>query len=193
MLKLPDFRNAATYEEIAALFERAARTIMLEHDLVVGLPEQRRMHITSLELYLHSNAWPDPNCDCNPEQRQSGTWYVKRNGYNANRSRIDITCGNVSEGLFGGMLIRALDGVDGSGKAIKQIMRGVPDTPLKWNDQEIDILTNEVSGKPIFENWLRLMPAAVSRSSTIQLLMRQNCAVTEEPWSRALRAVVVAE
>ncbi|ABE39676.1 hypothetical protein RPD_2446 [Rhodopseudomonas palustris BisB5] len=187
---IPDFQNASSYEEIEQLFLECARTIMLDYELVFGLPEQRRMRITALELYLHSQAWPDPNCDRDNEQLNQATWYVKRNGIDADRSRIDITCGNSSKNIYGGLLIRALDRVDGPGKALKQIVRGHVPSSSEWNDEEIEKLNKKISGTPIFGGYLSLEPPQIPINGDVTLHQRMNLRNSEGRWSAPLRATL---
>lgn len=187
---IPDFRSATSYEQIRALFFDSARTIMLDHDLVFGLPEQRRMRITSLELYLHSKDWPDPNCDRSCEQLRTGTWYVKRNGLDANRSRIDITCGDSARNIYGGLLVRALNGVDGPGKALKRIVRGQVPSSSEWSDEEIEKLNKEINGKPIFGGCLRLTPTIALKHSNVTPRERINLRKSEGRWKEPLRALI---
>jgi len=104
------FEDVRSFAEIRRRFLEFARLIMCSYELVYG-ENERRWHITALELYLctcrGSNVRRDPYTHSNPEQLKSGTWYVHDDGNRAPFfSGIDITCG--SEGTYGGMLIKEL-------------------------------------------------------------------------------------
>ena len=85
--------------------------------------------ITALELYLYSAYWRDPTTHGNKfgtsEQLESSTWYVHRDGnLPPKRLGIDITAGCKSPEIHAGLLIAAIDDSDGSGRALKAIIRG---------------------------------------------------------------------
>ncbi|WP_155413348.1 hypothetical protein [Rhodopseudomonas palustris] len=189
---LPDFQYATSYEEVAAPFQNAAKRLMLEYDLVVGIPEEKRTRITSLELYLFSESWPDPNCDRDNEQLKSGTWYVKRDRTNANRSRIDITCGNATKDIYCGLLVQSILESTGPGRSLKQIVRGRVPSDAKWTDAEITILNKQICGKSIFDSWLRLEPAKTTRSDNVVFRARETISSKEPPWDSALQALVAS-
>jgi hypothetical protein len=87
---IPDFRNVTGFDDIYSRFLIAARSIMLEHDLVFDQRAERLLHITSLELYLRCSQWLDPNTDKNSEQGNSKTWYIRRQGSNANSQKLTL-------------------------------------------------------------------------------------------------------
>lgn len=108
-LRQTGFKNARTAEDLYQRFHELARSIMCSHKLVSGNYEWR---ITSLELYLSGlNFWADPYIHANQAQLDAATWYVHDDGYRApTYSGIDITCGSKNRNLYGGLLVRELDG-----------------------------------------------------------------------------------
>jgi hypothetical protein len=183
---LPDFRNVQTFEEIYSRFFASAKSLMLEHDLVFEVFKDTPLCITALELYLHCSTWPDKNTDQHLEQLNRGTWYVHRRGTNANTSRIDITAGSQSEKIYCGLLVRGIDGSDGSGKAIKKILRGRENTALSWLKDETDAL-DQIHGSHILEGPLRLVRREEARPNTLSPAPRVGLKYPEAPWSQNLR------
>lgn len=186
---LPDFKNVQNFEEIYSRFYEAAESLILEHDLMFEDSKIRPpMHISSLELYLHCNAWRDPNTDRHPEQQNRSTWYVHRRGANANTSRIDITAGSQSEEIFCGLLVRGIDGSDGSGKAIKRILRGRENTARSWLKDETDTL-DQIHGSHILQGPLRLVRRKEPRPDKLSPKPRIGLEYPEAPWSLNLRII----
>jgi hypothetical protein len=186
---LPDFRNVQSYDEIFSRFRDSARVLMLDYDLVFRNVPERRIHITSLELYLNCRIWPDPNTDKNPEQQNCGTWYVRRRGANANTSRIDLTAGSKADNVYCGLLVRGVDGHDGSGSALKTILRGERKTALLWRPEEIEAL-NQIHGSKIMDGPLELVPRKEPRTGTISSKPRVGLGFPEAPWDENLRIVL---
>jgi hypothetical protein len=185
---LPDFRGAGNIEEISSRFYSSATRIMSEYQLYFGANDQvRKLRITSLELYLYCKAWSDPNADRSKEQKGCGTWYVHRNGTLANNSRVDITAGDEAEDIHCGLLVRGVDGRDGSGRAIKKIIRGYEPSPQSWSPPEIDIL-DQINGAEITRSPLKLQPAEkIARSYS--RAARVNLWSPNYPWDAPLRLI----
>jgi hypothetical protein len=194
-IPIPDFTDLESQtnqrfssEEIQRRFFTAADNIMRKYILAFGdRGNERHLNITALELYLYCASWPDPNTDKHSEQAKSRRWYVHRRGNLANRSRIDITAG--SEELYCGLLIRGIDGRDGSGSAIKKIIRGTDRSPRDWLDEEIDILDTSIHGKPIVGELLQLKRREADRVGTVARQQRVGLRYPGEPWDTPLRAV----
>jgi hypothetical protein len=137
---IPDFRGVANIDDIKTRFYSAAKAIMLDYCLVYG---ETHLQITALELYLRLSQHPDVWCDPSThgkkkdhEHLQRGTWYVHHHRA-PKRLGIDITAGSVSEEIYAGLLIAAVDGADGSGSAVNAIMR--PTDPYGYSSKELEI------------------------------------------------------
>jgi hypothetical protein len=160
---------------------------MLGHDLIFDQFAERALHITSLELYLRCNQWLDPNTDKNSEQGNSNTWYIRRRGSNANTSRVDITAGCAADNIYCGLLVRGIDGDDGSGRAIKRILRGGEKVSgLSWLTEEIKSL-DQIHGSQIMEGPLRLKRREKPLVRNLSPKPRMGL---EYPWNQNLRIVV---
>src|SRR5262245_59625314 len=117
---IPHFEGVDDLDAILACFVPAAKSIMLEHNVVCG---DHEWLVTALELYLWTGGkWCDPCTDKKPGQLKHGTWYVHQ-GRNPNHGRIDIAAGDKRE-IYAGLLIRELDHRDGSAIALQKIIRG---------------------------------------------------------------------
>ena len=180
---LPDFQNVQCFDEIYSRFFVAARWLMLEHDLVFDKFDERPMHITSLELYLHCGAWPDPNTDKNSEQQNFGTWYVRRRGRNANTSRVDITAGSKADNIYRGLLVRGIDRNEGSGRAVKRILRGKRKSALLWLQEEIEAL-DQIHGSQIDKGPLRLIYRKEPLTGVLSSRPRVGLQYPEAPGTR---------
>jgi hypothetical protein len=187
---IPDFRNVTGFDDIYSRFLMAARSIMLEHDLVFDQFAERPLHITSLELYLRCSQWLDPNTDKNCEQGNSKTWYIRRRGSNANTSRVDITAGCRAENIYCGLLVRGIDGDDGSGKAIKTILRGGKEASRRsWLEEEVKIL-DQIHGSQIVDGPLRLVRRENPLAGALYGKPRVGLRYPGDPWNQKLRIVV---
>jgi hypothetical protein len=114
---ISDFRGVGDIDDITERFYSAARAIIFCHELVYG---ESRWSITALELYLFTTSpvWQDPNTHRDSEQHNSATWYVHHGGDRPpNRSGIDVTAGSKIDNMFCGLLVRAINNVDGPGRA----------------------------------------------------------------------------
>lgn len=188
---IPDFCGVSDVDEIQRRFHRSAEAIMLKHNLVFGHFEKKRyMRITGLELYLHCNAWADPNTDRCDKQKMSNTWYVRRRGKNANTSRIDITAGSADQNIYCGLLLRGVDGTDGSGKAIKKILRGYAPSRWDWEDNEITVL-DEIDGASVTDGLLRLEPRVEPYQGKLAFQMRVGLEHSQDPWGDCWLGVIV--
>ncbi len=98
------------------------------------------LRITAIEFYLfYPILHPDPYVHKNFRQRESATFYIHDNGTRApNYSGIDITCGCFEKEIFGGVLIREIEKVDGSSLALKKIIRDnqIFNRKDRWTDIE---------------------------------------------------------
>ncbi|MGZ6311441.1 MAG: hypothetical protein ACXWOH_12470, partial [Bdellovibrionota bacterium] len=114
---------------------------------------ERRFRVSSLELYLHHHAHKDPWTDCAQEQLTSGRWYVFVRG--VRYSRIDLTAGSKAAGIFASLLIRGIDGDDGSSKALRTLVRQdaspASAKPAAWSEEERKFLT-VVQGASVWES-----------------------------------------
>ncbi len=127
--------------------------------------------ITALEFYVNSPGHCDSANHCHPIQLVAGRWYVHtaRNHESLRSPRysgLDLTCGNSSAGIHGGILIRQLDGQGGSGVAIMKIVRGegvglgalpAGHPMLRWSDSEKEFLRG-LQGQDAFSGKVRLKP-----------------------------------
>ena len=146
---VPDFTGAKSFKEIQERFIASARSIMFSHELRCG---EERWRVTALELYLStdSDVWRDVYTHKNPEQRQSGTWYVHDGGARApNYSGVDMTCG--SAGIPAGLLIRELNMEQRW--VLQRIVRGNrPSFTRKgniWSTEEKAIIDTSIHGTSV--------------------------------------------
>lgn len=159
--ELLNFERAHNCQEIEAQFIRAAEIIITEYELA------RSHHvwcIQALELYLdrpgvckddtvHASKFKEAR-----EQLKCCTWYVHRGGkLPPKRLGIDITAGSDSKEIYAGLLIAALGEFDGSGRAVKTILRGDAKSDKDWryNDDERNLL-KQIHGKPVDSEVLSL-------------------------------------
>jgi len=165
---IPNFVGVGKFDEIKDRFIVAARSIMLAHKLVY---EENCWQITALELYLKLNdqpdLWRDPTAHEDPEQLKRGTWYVHdydpdSGGRAPGYCGIDISAGCESSNIYAGLLIREIECVDGSAKALQTILRGTFRRD-RWSDDEKRRL-QQIHGKTIDSGPLRL----VARAAPIQ-------------------------
>ena len=79
---------------------------------------------------------------------------------------LDITCGNKSLNIYGGILIRELDFEDGSANVLTKLIRdssaGKGET--RWSDKEKKIL-NEINDSDIFSGDLRIVPVTENENA----------------------------
>jgi hypothetical protein len=187
---LPDFGDVRDFADLQSRFLSSARTLMFEHELAWKDARTPPVRITSLELYLYCDAWPDRNTDKNGEQLNSGTWYVRRRGDNANTSRVDISAGDKTKGIYCGLLIRGISGVDGSGKALKRLLRPTESrSSIRWSANEIALL-DEIHGSRTENGPLLVARRPNPWPGTLSVLPRVGLQYPQEPWSSPLRAVV---
>jgi hypothetical protein len=165
---IPDFEGVQDVEDVRVRFTAAARSVMLEHDLVHG---DHIWQVTALELYLftsQSEVWRDVFTHRQDEQLNSGSWYVHDNGSRPpNYSGIDITAGSRRSGIFAGLLIRELNQEDGSGKALQTIIRGNYSFTRKgnvWSSEEKSVLSSIHRGS-VLSSPLRLVPRSSERQN----------------------------
>jgi len=191
---IPDFVGVSGFKEIQERFMDAAQSIMVDYEIVRGA---NRWRTTALELYLFtetSNVWRDPNTHRNPEQAYSGTWYVHRRPMN--RSGLDITAGNISQGLYVGLLIREIDLIDGPAKALKTLIRdksnGSEDASkdrYKWSENQQALIGN-IRGQSIWEAPLRLSRSTERICGDVRVGPRLNLKHKSSPWDSPLRATI---
>jgi hypothetical protein len=187
---IPDFDDVTDFADIQSRFIKAARAIMFDYDLVLDHLDKKFMRVTALELYLHCKNWPDPNTDKHCEQLSSATWYIRRRGSNANTSRVDITAGSRCQNIHCGLLVRGIDGTDGSGKALRRILRGERHIPGRsWLPDEINIL-EQIHGSSVFSGSLRLIRREEPHPGAQLATPRIGLRYPEERWSKNLRLVV---
>lgn len=180
-----NFEGVTDFDQIKIRFVEDARSIMLDHDLV---RDKYIWQITALELYLNlQNVWSDLSTHGSPEQLKSGSWYVHRDGKLARkRLGIDITAGSRNPEIHAGLLIAAINGTDGSGKAVKTILRGdAEDKSWKYSDNDMALLQKHIHGNSIHADapWLRLVRRSVPREGTLWAGPRKNLpASLQEPF-----------
>lgn len=149
---LPDFSDVRDFADIQNRFFLSGRAIIQDHVLVLG---ERQFHPTSLELYLKLHRrrdiwWDGATDDGANEQYNRGTWYVRQEK-GPRYWRIDITAGNLDEGIQAGILVRQLDGLGGQqpgpNTALHRIV-GAENVSEKWTQDEID-LVGKIHGKRV--------------------------------------------
>ena len=150
---IPEFVADLTFEAIRSRFLNAARSIMLEHKLVRA---DYCWDITALELYLYrSGIWEDKTTHGfrfrTHKQLESGTWYIHKDGkLPPKRLGIDITAGSHVPEIHVGFLIAAIGETDGSGRAVKTILRGRPDsTDWDYSEQEKNLIVEKIHSRSI--------------------------------------------
>lgn len=129
---------------------------------IVGLDRKPRK-ITAIEFYFyHEKHWPDEAAHRHEMQLTCGNFYVHHAPkFRApNYAGIDIAWGNRDGNIYGGILIRELDHRDGSGLAIRALIRGekglvpVPSVEghplLKWSGDEKELL-EKIHGSSVFD------------------------------------------
>lgn len=161
-----DYSDVRSAEEVKERFVLDARSLLLGYHLERG---QHRWQITALELYLfHPVLWRDDSThgkrfeSCH--QLRSGTWYVhKEGGLPPRRLGIDITAGSPPH-IHCGLLIAAIGEWDGSGRAVKSIIRGRPDNgDWDYTSEEMKLLKHGIHGSNVLDGPLRLVPTASPR------------------------------
>lgn len=129
----------------------------------------------ALEFYLHiPGVMEDSAVHCRTEQLNKATFYLhtKSKAPNwsppiFNRHGIDITCGSKEHNIHGGILIRHISGEDnqdGSGRALRVLMRGDEgfksikqgSPEARWTDQEKNFFA-EFNNSPIFDGDIQLV------------------------------------
>jgi hypothetical protein len=117
-------------------------------------------------------------------------WYYIRRGSLANKSRIDITAGCGAENIYCGILIRGINGNDGSGRAIKEILRGSKEASGRsWLPEEIKNL-DQIHGSQIDDGPLRLVRRENSLARALCCKPRVGLRYPGDPWNQNLRIVV---
>lgn len=107
-------------------FSKIANILMNKLCIVGGRTKYR---VTEIEFYYQDKnirKFYDPYTHCYPEQLENGTWYFNLMG-------LDITFGNKSKNIFGGILIRNIRSinenpnyyVDGVSKSLRELFRGI--------------------------------------------------------------------
>jgi hypothetical protein len=177
---IPEFADDTTIEAIRARFINAARSIMLEYKLVRA---DYCWDVTALELYLYrSGIWPDESTHgfrfSTSEQLERGTWYLHRDGKLApKRLGIDITAGSRDPEIHAGFLIAAIGENDGSGHAVKAVLRGHSNNG-NWNysEEEKKLLTEDIHKRSIHAAHpnLRLVRRSVAREVSLWIGPRKN-------------------
>ena len=181
---IPNFEDVTDFVDIQARFILAARSILLGHYLDYG-DGRHQWPITTLELYLHHPVnWPDPTAHgvrfpktAATRQQESGTWYIHRASHPApeptktsgfglgpDRSGIDITAGSKSNNVFAGILISGIGKKDGSGTALKQIIRADTQSRMsetRWSVADKEIIAR-INGTKVESGPLKLLPTTVS-------------------------------
>ena len=177
---IPEFADDLTIDAIRARFINAARSIMLEHKLVRS---DYCWDITALELYLYrSGIWPDESTHGfrfgTREQLERGTWYLHRDGgLPPKRLGIDITAGSHNPEIHVGFLIAAIGGKDGSGRAVKAILRGHSDNgDWKYSDGEKKFLSHDIHKRSIRAGQpnLRLVRRSAAKDGSLWIGPRKN-------------------
>jgi hypothetical protein len=181
---IPEFADDLTIEAIRARFINAARSIMLEHKLVRA---DYCWDITALELYLYrSDIWPDESTHGfrfgTREQLERGTWYLHRDGkLPPKRLGIDITAGSHDPEIHVGFLIAAIGEKDGSGRAVKTVLRGHSDNgDWDYSDREKKLLSNDIHKRNIRAGQpnLRLVRRSVAKEGSLWIGPRKNLGPT---------------
>jgi len=129
MLTQIDFKNKATLHQ---KMMNVANKLLNESILNFG---QNKFRLAEIEFYLfNEQEFKDQTTHKNKRQLSSDYWYFHRSSKNdilkpINRIGLDITCGNQSEGIYGGILIRAIqnlqdenDYVHGTAQIVDRIL-----------------------------------------------------------------------
>jgi hypothetical protein len=147
--------------------------------------------ITALELYLYyPGIWCDPTTHGHRfgtrEQLRSGTWYIHRDGKLAHkRLGIGITAGSENSGIHAGLLIAAIGDTDGSGNAVKTIVRGRPDNgDWQYSPEEMQLIKCNIHTSSIDSSSpnLRLERSSSMRNDTLLIGPRKLSAKVSEPF-----------
>ena len=191
---IPNFVGVSNFKEVQERFLDAAQSIMVDYEIVRS---ENRWRITALELYLFteaSNVWRDPNTHRNPEQANSGTWYVHSRPMN--RSGLDITAGDITQGVYAGLLIREVDQIDGPAKALKTLIRekftrtgSAFNDPYNWSEKERALIAN-IHGRSIWDGPLKLSRSSERVCRDVWIGPRLNLADQSSPWDSPLRAAI---
>jgi hypothetical protein len=160
---IPNFEGVKNFEDIQSRFIESARSIMFDHDLFYERNGGMIWQITALELYLkldnHQDIWWDPTTHGADEQLNRGTWYIHDNGNRApGYCGIDITAGCKKSKVYAGLLIRELNKIDGSAKALQTIIRGDFRRDRWLPDERVRI--QKIHGQSVCSSPLRLIPRA---------------------------------
>jgi hypothetical protein len=191
---IPDFRGVSCISDIKKRFYNAASSIMLEHNLIRN---GYSWPITALELYLYERElWCDPTTHGNRfgtrEQLKSGFWYIHRDGKLARkRLGIDITAGCENPEIHAGLLIAALGDTDGSGFAVKTILRGRPDIgDWRYTSEEMQLIKCNIHKSRIYSEPPNLrLERCAARKDPLLIGPRKLSAGVPEPFRSSLLRV----
>ena len=116
---------------------------------------KKLFRITAVELYLKQHPHlDDPTAHGHEEQMSHGDFYVHRyqNFRAPFRCGLDITCGSKKRKIYGGLLIRELDKIDGPSKALITLVDGHynPKRSKKWSASE-KMKLKKIKGASIFD------------------------------------------
>ncbi|TSA37659.1 MAG: hypothetical protein D4R64_05555 [Porphyromonadaceae bacterium] len=153
-----------------AKMESLADELMNNRILKAGNKQYR---LTEIEFYLfHRELFPDPTTHCDKRQLTSDHWYFHRFPGSEilrplNRIGMDLTCGNQAEKIYGGILIRAIQDIDGKEEYIygpsvlvNKLWSEMIPKPSKLEDLEekdantnssLQLLPQKLPGQKIFE------------------------------------------
>jgi hypothetical protein len=123
-----------TPSEVEEAIREIAVTVLRQVKIVAG---NRNYTIREFEMYYFNRAiHPDDYCHCRPRQLEFGLWYFHRYGRDPQaflrnpRNGVDLTFGNKKKGIYGGLLIRAIQAVgetvtiDGINKVMRELVSG---------------------------------------------------------------------
>lgn len=182
------FINCKTRNDVFLHVDKLAKELITNWKIVTPKGEHRFL---GLEFYLIiPNLFVDPSTHKRDEQLESGTFYFHSNSKGdwtppiINRHGVDITCGDVKRGIYGGILLRHISGEghrDGSGLALRSLVRGddgfkkIPrgSHDSKWSEEEKAFL-EDMNRKSIFDNEIYLKHCPLLEEVSIAGVERVN-------------------
>jgi len=116
ILRVP-IENLKGGEDFQKWFSELADTLINHSVIVIN---KKRHRLAEIEFYFHSKDHKDPYPHMDELQQTRANWYFHRTGKNyrgGTYKGLDITIGNGKEEV-GGILIRSLEALDGSGEIV---------------------------------------------------------------------------
>lgn len=151
---------------------------------------KNHFHLREIEIYFYDKEnHPDPYSHKNKRQAEFGEWYFHRYAdikpfLNSNRNGIDITFGNKSANIFGGILFRKIQNIEtkelivGINKVVRELIKNIGEEN-----------TNEIAlglGQKVFDKdqILHLEVDGNNYSSPIYKTQRNGLSFTDDELAR---------